>query len=128
MLGERVKHLRYCLLVSAAVFIAGALIGLLAAGWVGAAGVAVGVGLVVFSYVASTLAIAWADSINPRMVFGVGVGMYVLKFSFFGGVLILIEDAAWAGMIPMAMGIVAGVIAWTAVQIWWTVRFTRTAL
>lgn len=126
--SHRVRHLRYCLLVCLAVLVVGSLVGLLAAGTDGLFGVAAGVALVVFSYVASTLAIAWADSINPRMVLPVGIGMYIMKFTFFGGLFVLIEDAAWPGSIPMAMGIVAAVIAWTAVQIWWTVRFTNREL
>jgi hypothetical protein len=80
------------------------------------------VALVAASYVASTLAIAWADSVNPRLVFPVGMAMYVTKFSLFGALLIFIGGTGWAGKISMAMGIVAGVIAWTGAQIWWTVH------
>jgi uncharacterized membrane protein len=55
-------------------------------------------------------------------VFPVGVGMYVMKYSMIGVVIIAVADTEWAGKIPMAVGIVAAVLAWTTAQIWWTVR------
>ncbi len=108
--------------VSGAALLAGAIVGGLTAGGTGALGVAAGVALVIASYTASTLAIAWADSVAPRMVLGVGVGLYILKFSLFGVMLVAVNDAGWAGRVPMAIGIVVGVIAWTGGQIWWTVK------
>src|SRR5262249_102344 len=124
-IASRVPHLRVSLTVSFAVLVAAALVGGLVAGATGALGAAVGVCLVVASYVPSTLAIAWADAINPQMVFGVGMGMYVTKFSLFGLLLIALGSSDWAGTLPMAWGIVAGVIAWTATQIWWTTHVAR---
>jgi len=86
-----------------------ALIGWLAGGGPAALGAAAGVLLVTLSYVASTLAIAWADTVAPRMVFPVGMAMYVTKFSLFGALLIFVGATDWAGVIPMAIGIIAGV-------------------
>ena len=94
--------------VSGAALLAAAIVGGLAAGGTGALGVAAGVALVIASYTASTLAIAWADSVAPRMVLGVGVGMYILKFSLFGVMLVAVNDAGWAGRVPMAIGIGEG--------------------
>jgi hypothetical protein len=118
----KVRHLRVALPVAGVVAALGALAGGLTAGVAGALCAAAGVALVAASYTATTLAVAWADSVNPRMVFGVGIGMYVTKFSLFGGLLIALQGVVWAGRIPFAMGIVAGVVSWTATQIWWTVR------
>lgn len=98
------------------------LVGGLAGGSVGAVGVAAGIALVTASYLASTLAMAWADSVAPRMVFGVGLGMYVAKFSLFGVMLIAVTDAGWDGRIPMAVGIAVGVVAWTTSHVWWLTR------
>ena len=56
------------------------------------------------------------------MVLPVGMAMYITKFSLLGALLIFVGATTWAGKIPMAMGIVAGVIVWTAAQIWWTRR------
>jgi len=119
---ERVAHLRLSLTVSAVVALLGAVVGWMVAGAAGALGVAAGVALVAASYTATTLAIAWADTVNPRMVLAVGMAMYITKFSLLGALLIFVGATTWAGKIPMAMGIVVGVILWTAAQIWWTRR------
>ena len=87
-----------------------------------ALGFAVGALLVAASYTVSTLAIAWADSINPQLVFPVGVATYIIKFSLLGVLLIRFSGTTWPGWIPMAVGIVTAVLVWSAAQIWWTVR------
>jgi hypothetical protein len=120
--SSRVQHLRITVGLSAVVLAVATAVGAIAGGADAAVGVSAGVGLVIASYVASTLAIAWADSIEPRMVFGVGLGMYITKFTFFGLLLAKIVDSSWAGRIPMAVGIVVGVVAWTVGQIWWASR------
>jgi hypothetical protein len=120
--AERIRHLRLTLGLSAVVLVLASAVGFVARGGVGALGVAAGVAIVAASYTASTLAIAWADTINPRMVLPVGMGMYVTKFSLLGLLLVAVNNAEWAGRIPMAMGIVLGVVAWTASQIWWMVH------
>jgi hypothetical protein len=109
-------------MISGLLLVAGIAIGAAVAGSAGAIGAAAGIALVVVSYVATTLAVAWADSVNVRMVLPVGMAMYVTKFSLFGALLIIIGGTEWTGRIPMAMGIVAAVVAWTATQIWWTVH------
>lgn len=119
---QRVQHLRVTTGVTGAVLVVMAALGAVLGGGTGAAGAAAGVALVILSYVASTLAIAWADSVAPKLVLGVGVGMYVLKFSLFGIMLVLVVMAGWPGRVAMAWGIVAGTLAWTASQIWWTTR------
>ena len=119
---DRVRHLRLALTVSGVIAVAGMLAGFAWRGGAGAIGLLVGVALVAASYTASTLAIAWADSVASRMVFPVGMAMYVTKFSLFGAMLIFVGATEWAGKIPMAAGIIAGVVAWTASQIIWTVR------
>jgi len=108
--------------VTGLVLVVSSLVGLLVAGTSAALGLLAGVGLVLASYVASTVAIAWADSVHPRMVLGVGMGTYITKFTIFGLVLVAVNESGWAGRIPMAIGIVVGVIAWTTSQIWWTLH------
>jgi hypothetical protein len=120
--GSRIRHLRLTAGVTGVMLVVAAVVGAVAGGLMGALGAAAGVALVAASYVASTLAMAWADSVAPRMVFGVGLGMYVLKFSILGAMLIAVNNAGWAGRIAMAWGIAAGVIAWTASHVWWMTR------
>jgi hypothetical protein len=122
MMGGRVRHLRVAFGVFWVLLLVGAVIGGLTGGLDAATGFAAGLALVAASYTASTLAIAWADSINPRMVFPVGMAMYVTKFSLFGALLIFVGATEWGGKIPMSIGIIVGVVAWTATQIWWTVK------
>jgi hypothetical protein len=122
--GPRVRHLRLALSVAAVLAVLGAIVAAVAGGQHGglhgALGFAAGVVLVAASYTASTLAIAWADSINPQMVFPVGMAMYVTKFSLLGALLIFVGATEWPGKIPMSIGIVLAVISWTATQIHWT--------
>lgn len=119
---ERLRHLPLTLAATGVVAAVAAAVAGLVAGADGAAGAVAGVGLVVTSYLFSTLAIAWADSVNPRLVLPVGLAAYVTKFSLFGLVLVALLRTGWAGLQPMAIGIVVGVVAWTGAQIWWVVR------
>ncbi len=120
--GPRVRHLWVILPLCVVIAVVAAGIAALVGGVSAAAGAAAGVGLVTASYAASTLAIGWADSVNPRLVFPIGMAMYVTKFSLFGAMLLAIEAAGWSGAKAMAMGIVTAVVVWTAATIWWTVR------
>jgi hypothetical protein len=116
----RTRHLRLTLGVSGIVLVLATVVGAIVGGGVGALGAAAGVLLVVASYTVTTLAIAWADRITPHMVFAVGVGVYITKFTLLAFVLIAVNNAQWSGRTALAIGIVVGVIAWTTAQIWWT--------
>jgi drug/metabolite transporter (DMT)-like permease len=122
--GPRVRHLRLALSVAAVLAVLGAIVAAVAGGQHGgldgALGFAAGVVLVAASYTASTLAIAWADSINSQMVFPIGMAMYVTKFSLLGALLIFVGATEWPGKIPMSIGIVLAVVSWTTTQIHWT--------
>jgi hypothetical protein len=98
------------------------LIGAAAKGAPGAVGAAAGVLVVAGSYTATTLAVAWADSVNPRLVLSVGIAMYITKFSLLGAMLIIVGGSEWTGKLPMAGGIVAGIVVWTTAHVWWTLR------
>jgi hypothetical protein len=125
-IGDRVRHLRVEFGVAAVLAVLGAIVSAAFGGGLdGAVGFVAGVALVAASYTASTLAIAWADSINPRMVFPVGMAMYLTKFTLLGAFLISVGATEWVGKIPMAIGILVGVVGWTATQIWWTVKTTH---
>ena len=121
-MGQRLAHLPPLLAVSAILTGLAALVGGLVSGTDGALGAAAGVALVVASYTFSTVAMAWADTVNPRLVLPVGLGAYVTKFSLFGLMFVAILDRDWPGTTPMAWGIVAGVLGWTTAQIWWVYR------
>lgn len=118
----RLRHLPTLLGASAVAMVVAAVIGGLTRGGAGAVGAAVGVALVTASYTLTTVVVAWADSVNPQLVLPFGVGMYVIKYSLLGGVLVVWGTSDWPGLVPLAWGVVVGVVAWTGVHIWWITK------
>jgi ATP synthase protein I len=118
----RTPHLPVTLAATGVLLVVGVLVGYLIWGGVGAAGAAAGIGVVAASYLFSTIAIAWADSIHPRMVLSVGLTAYAVKFTVIGFVMVALEAANWAGLPAMGFGVIAGVVVWTGAQIWWVRR------
>jgi hypothetical protein len=121
-LRRRLRHLPSGLLASAAVLVVGAVLGVLLRGPAGAAGAAAGVLLVAASYTASSVVIAWADSIDPRLVLPAGLMTYALKFTLFGVLWAVLAAAGWAGLTPMGLAILASTLGWTTAQAVWTWR------
>jgi hypothetical protein len=122
MTGWRLAHLPAVSTVTGAVLVISGMAGWSAAGGAGAGGAAAGVGLVTASYLLSTLVIAWADSVDPRLVLPVGLMTYLVKFTLIGIVMVAVVASGWAGLVPLGVGVVAGVLAWNATHIWWVVR------
>lgn len=125
----RLRHLPVLLLASAGLVALAALVGGLTSGTTGAIGAAIGVAVVTFSYTSSTLVVAWADSVDPQLVLPFGLAMYAAKFSVFGVLMVAAAATGWPGLVPLALGVVAGVSVWTGVHIWWitAVHLRRTA-
>jgi hypothetical protein len=117
-----VPHLRVGLGASAVLLALGLLVGALAGGGAGAAGAAAGVALVAASYLISSLVLAWADSVNPRLVLPVGLGMYVTKFTLIGIVMAVIAASGWRGLGAMGVAIIVTVFGWTIAQSVWVWR------
>ncbi|MGA4729483.1 hypothetical protein ACPB67_18840 [Micromonospora taraxaci] len=115
----RLRHLPLLLTASAALAVVAAVVGAVTGGATAAVGAAAGVGVTVLSYTLTTVVLARADQVNPQLLLPLGVGLYVLKFSLLGGVLVAVASTGWAGLIPLCLGIAAGVAVWTAVHIWW---------
>lgn len=115
----RLRHLPVLLSASAALAVVAAVVGGVLGGVTAAVGAAAGVGVTVLSYTLTTVVLARADQVNPQLVLPLGVGLYVLKFSLLGAVLVAVGSTGWPGLIPLCLGIVAGVAVWTAVHLWW---------
>ncbi|MDG4841298.1 hypothetical protein O7631_32670 [Micromonospora sp. WMMD967] len=115
----RLRHLPVLLAASVALAVVAAVVGAVTGGATAAFGAAAGVGVTVLSYTLTTVVLARADQVNPQLLLPLGVGLYVLKFSLLGGVLVAVGSTGWAGLIPLCLGIVAGVAVWTAVHLWW---------
>lgn len=118
----RLAHLPVLLAVSGGLLAVAALAGGIARGAPGVAGATAGVGVVVASYLVSTLLIAWADAVDPRLVLPVGLAAYAVKFTLIGAAMVAVVGTGWRGLEPLGAGVVAGVLAWTVTQIWWVVR------
>jgi hypothetical protein len=123
----RVAHLPFLSAVSVALMLCAASAGFLAGGGPSALGAAVGVLIVTISYTMSTLVIAWADTVRPALLMPLALFTYVLKYSVLGVVLAYGVSTSWSGKAALGWGIVAGVVVWSGVQVWWFHRRQRPA-
>ena len=118
----RVAHLPFLTAVSVAALLCAASVGFAAGGPQAALGAAAGVAITTVSYTMSTLVIAWADTVRPALVMPLGLATYVIKYSLLGAILLVAVTSDWPGKTALGWGVVAGVVIWTAVQIWWVIR------
>jgi hypothetical protein len=121
----RVEHLPFLTAFSVALMICAASVGFFAGGVPGAVGAAAGVAIVTVSFTMSTLVLAWADTVRPALLMPLGLLTYVVKYTLLGVILAFVVSSEWPGRVPMGWGIIAGVLGWTAVQIWWVARAAR---
>jgi hypothetical protein len=118
----RVEHLPMLTATSMALLLCAASVGFFAGGVPVAIGAAAGVAIVTVSFTMSTLVIAWADTVRPALVLPLGLAVYVVKYTLLGVILAFTVQSDWPGKAAVGWGVVAGVIGWTAVQIWWVAR------
>ena len=118
----RVAHLPFLTAFSVALMICAASVGFFAGGAQSAVGAAAGVGIVTVSYTMSTLVLAWADTVRPALLMPLGLLTYVVKYTLLGVILAAVVSSQWPGRAALGWGVVAGVLGWTAVQIWWVAR------
>lgn len=121
-IAGRLGHLRTTLTVTGMVLVVTVIAGAVMAGLAGALGAVAGVLVVAGSYLLSDLAVAWADSVSPKLVFSVGLGTYLFKFSLLGMALLAAPGDGWAGQRPLAVAMVSAVVCWVGAQVWWTAR------
>jgi len=119
---KRLRHLPAGLATSGVLLVVGLLLGAGLRGGAGAAGAAAGVGLVATSYTVSSVVVAWADSIDPRLVLPAGVMTYLLKVTAIGAGMWTLASSGWAGLHPMGVAILASTFAWLVAQAVWTWR------
>jgi hypothetical protein len=118
----RVEHLSFLTAFAIALMICAASVGFFAAGALAAFGAAAGVAIVTVSYTMSTLVFAWADTVRPALLMPLGLLTYVVKYTLLGVILAFVISSEWPGRAALGWGIVAGVLGWTAAQIWWVAR------
>ncbi|TDC35385.1 hypothetical protein E1211_15880 [Micromonospora sp. 15K316] len=117
--GWRLRHLPVLLIASVLLAGVAAVVGGLTGGADAALGAAAGVAVTVISYSLTTVVLAWADARNTQLVLPFGLALYVAKFTVIGAVMVGVASTGWPGLIPMCLGIAAGVAVWTGVHIWW---------
>lgn len=116
------SHVPVALAVSGLVLALATAAGWLAEGGAGALGAAAGVALVAVSYLVSSVAVAWADSIRPQLVLPVGLSTYITKIVVLGGVMLAVVETGWDGTTAMGLAIIPGVMGWTGATVWWALR------
>ena len=91
-------------------------------------GVSVGYTVPVFYDSMIAKLVAWgssrADAVARPQIMTLGLMAYVVKITVIGAVMWLAAMAGWTGLVPMAWGIVAGVLGWVGVTAW---RYARRA-
>jgi len=117
---KRLRHLPSGLIATAVLLVVGVPVGALLRGGAGAAGAAAGVCLVAVSYVIGSVVIAWADSLDPRLVLPAGLMTYVLKFTLIGVIMAAISTSGWSGLVPMGVAVLVSALGWIVAQSWWT--------
>lgn len=122
MIAKATGFLKPALIATLVVGVLAAIVGGVLQGAPGAIGAAGGVALVIVSYVVSTLVIAWVDRVNRNMLLVVGMATYAVKFLLLFLLVGWVATQGWIGTMAMGLGVIAGVLTWTATQIWWTAR------
>ncbi|MCI4062401.1 hypothetical protein MRQ36_07425 [Micromonospora sp. R77] len=117
--GWRLRHLPVLLAASAVLAALAGVVGGVTGGTAGALGAAAGVAVTVASYTLTTVVLAWADARDPQLLLPFGLGLYVAKMSLLGALMIGVAATGWAGLVPLCLGIAAGVLVWTGVHVWW---------
>jgi hypothetical protein len=120
----RVAHLPFLTSASIALLLCAASVGFLVGGVPIALAAAAGVAITTVSYTMSTLVIAWADTVRPALVMPLGLLTYVVKYTLLGVILVFSVTSDWPGKAALGWGVVAGVVVWTGLQIWWVVHRT----
>ncbi|GGM44056.1 hypothetical protein GCM10011608_31000 [Micromonospora sonchi] len=118
----RLPHLRLPLLACAALAVAGVPVAAWLRGTTGAAGVVAGIGLVVVSYLISSLSVAWADAVHPKLIMPVGLVTYATKMIFLGVVMAAVAATGWAGLPDLGVAVIAAVLVWIGAHVAWALR------
>ncbi|WP_433529681.1 hypothetical protein ACQPYA_25950 [Micromonospora sp. CA-263727] len=118
----RLPHLRLPLLACAVLGAVGIPAAALLRGPAGAAGVAAGIGLVILSYLISSLSVAWADAVHPRLIMSVGLVTYATKIVFLGVVMAAVAATGWPGLPDLGVSIIVAVVVWTGAHLTWALR------
>ena len=119
---QRLRHLPPGLIAAAVTAVACAVLGFALAGGTGLLGAVIGCAAATASFVISSASVAWADSVNPKLVLIVGLSVYAAKMLALAASLYALRASGWPGLPAMAWGLAATVVVWVAVQAVWVYR------
>lgn len=119
---ERLRQLPAGLSASAVLLVVAVTVGWIVRGPVAAVGAALGVLLVVVSYVLSGLVVAWTDLFARHLMMPVVLLTYALKATLLGLVLYQVDKAGWPGLFALGVAAVAAVVVWVGAQLAWAIR------
>jgi hypothetical protein len=122
VISKATGYLRPAMIATGVVGVLAAILGAVLQGGPGAVGAAAGVALVIASYIASTLIVAWVDRVNRSMLMVTALATYTVKFALLFLLVGWVATQGWIGTKAMGFGVLAGVLTWTTVQVWWTAR------
>ncbi|MEV0273982.1 hypothetical protein AB0H43_34860 [Hamadaea sp. NPDC050747] len=122
MTSSATGYLRPALLVTGALGVLGAIVGLVVHGAPGLLGFLAGTALVILSYLISTGVVAWVDKVKRSMLLVAALGTYAIKFTLLFAFVGWVASRDWSGTLWLAAGVLVAVLAWTGTQIWWTSR------
>lgn len=120
----RLGHIWWPLAATAVLAVVLAIVGQVVDGGPGLLGALLGVGLMAGGYLLSNVALAWADSVLPKLVMTVGLATYLFKITLLGVVLLVVVDRDWAGVRMTAIGMVCALLIWISAQVWSSMRVT----
>ena len=115
----RLGHLRACLPASLVVAGLGLLTGLVVAGPVQGAGVALGVAIAAATFAFGTLVVDAADRLALSLVLPVGLAAYATTVVVLGVLVLRYEGSGSPLIAGLPWGVLAGTLAWVLVQSWW---------
>lgn len=118
----RLGHIWWPLAATAVLAVVLAVVGQVVDGRPGLLGALLGVGLLAGGYLVSNMAIAWADSVMPKLVLTVGLATYIFKITTLGAVLLMVVDQNWGGVRMTAIGMICTMLIWISAQIWSSMR------
>jgi hypothetical protein len=121
-LAGRLRHLPLPLAVSGGLLVALGAVGYGIDAAAGLVGAVLGVTIVAGGYALSSVTVAWADWISPRLVLSVGLASYLFKITLLGVALLGVLRTDWPGGRMMVVGMICAILGWVTAQTWWTAR------
>lgn len=84
-----------------------------------AAGFLLGTAIVLFFFSSASFVVAWADIVQRKLIFPLGIAAYLTNLTLVGLVVFAIADSGWSGFSGFLWGIIVGTAMWMVAQVIW---------